>query len=336
MKNWHLYSLNTRNRIMLSICWCLALIGFISAWVALDLGYAWIVVGVSLLILVPPTILVWRRMLDAYIMYYIVFVFSLVGYFFMPAFETYTLTFFYSAILSLYFDYRPVLLMGISNIIFTVYFVCQNHATLFQSEAALLHIIPLVSIHILITAALIAQSVIGERLRSTSIRMERMSRTDALTGLNNHKVFYEYLEQLLQERAEGRYRPLQLAIIDIDNFKQINDSYGHMIGDLILKRVSETIKEYTTPDDIVARYGGEEFAIIFTNKTMKQAYAIVESIRKALMRYRHTEADHRSVTVSVGLKEVDKLISRSELFAQTDELLYKAKRSGKNQIAVTR
>ncbi|WP_046176349.1 GGDEF domain-containing protein [Domibacillus indicus] len=165
-----------------------------------------------------------------------------------------------------------------------------------------------------------------------STMMERLSKVDALTGLYNHKTFHEYMDYLVeQSRQYGM--PLQLAILDIDNFKNINDTYGHNIGDLVLKRLAHAIVEKASENDIVARYGGEEFALLLTNKKVTDAYDVIEAIREHIAGIQHEEMNGLNVTVSIGLKDFDQSLTRLDFFQQADALLYKAKRSGKNQVA---
>ncbi|MGP4039225.1 GGDEF domain-containing protein [Gracilibacillus sp. D59] len=163
-----------------------------------------------------------------------------------------------------------------------------------------------------------------------SAMMERLSKVDALTGHYNHKTFHEYLD-FLHEQSISQGMPLQLALVDIDNFKQINDSYGHTKGDLVLKRVATAIAEQVTEDDIVARYGGEEFAVLLTNKSLEEAYETIESLRLYIANQYHEELNE-NITVSVGLKGLTSDMSKETFFQQADELLYKAKRNGKNQV----
>ncbi|MFC4321545.1 GGDEF domain-containing protein [Litchfieldia salsa] len=164
-----------------------------------------------------------------------------------------------------------------------------------------------------------------------STMMERMSKIDALTDLYNHKTFQEYLDHLVGQ-SKNYNMPLQLAIIDIDNFKNINDTYGHNIGDLVLKRVADAIRERVTEEDIVARYGGEEFTIILTNKNIETAYHTVEAIRIHVENLQHAEMENGKVTISIGLKNYHHNLTKVEFFQQTDALLYQAKRSGKNKV----
>ncbi|WP_208592078.1 GGDEF domain-containing protein [Gracilibacillus suaedae] len=160
--------------------------------------------------------------------------------------------------------------------------------------------------------------------------MERLSKVDALTGLYNHKTFHEYLD-FLYEQSISQGMPLQLALLDIDNFKMINDFYGHSNGDLVLKRVAYAISDQVTEDDIVARYGGEEFAILLTNKSLERAYETIESLRLYIANQYHEELNG-NITISIGLKALTTDISKELFFQQADELLYKAKRNGKNRV----
>ncbi|WP_078556318.1 GGDEF domain-containing protein [Bacillus alkalicellulosilyticus] len=161
--------------------------------------------------------------------------------------------------------------------------------------------------------------------------MERLSKVDALTGLYNHKTFHEYIDHLVVQ-SKKYAMPLQLAIVDIDNFKSINDTYGHSVGDIVLKRVAEAILSKVTEDDIVARYGGEEFAIILTNKSMEEAHLITEKVRAYIEAMEHEELDNKKVTVSIGLMNYSNHLTKLSFFQQTDDLLYQAKRTGKNKV----
>lgn len=165
-----------------------------------------------------------------------------------------------------------------------------------------------------------------------NIIMERLSKTDALTDLYNHRTFQEYLEHMI-EHCERNQMPLQLAVIDIDDFKSINDTFGHATGDLILKRVAQTLQQSLTAEEIIARYGGEEFAIIFPERTLEEALELCERVREAIHGLHHPELDGRRVTVSIGLSSYIHGSGKSRFFAETDALLYQAKHTGKNRIA---
>jgi diguanylate cyclase (GGDEF)-like protein len=176
----------------------------------------------------------------------------------------------------------------------------------------------------------------NEQERSLMVRsamMERLTKVDPLTELYNHRTFYEYLD-FLYDQSIHYNMPLQLAIIDIDNFKKVNDEFGHDVGDIILKRVARVIEDSVTENEIVARYGGEEFAVLITSKSINDGYELIESIRKKIANVRNDEIN-RPITVSIGFQPLSKDLSQTQFFKRADELLYQAKQNGKNQVAVS-
>ncbi|KAF4325669.1 hypothetical protein G195_000734 [Phytophthora kernoviae 00238/432] len=124
--------------------------------------------------------------------------------------------------------------------------------------------------------------------------MSKQSMTDGLTNLYNQSSFKDYYEKAFEYAKNGM--SLHLALIDIDNFKSINDTYGHRVGDVILERVSLVIQENVTSSDIAARYGGEEFALLMFEQSFEQAYALVEQIRKKIARLVHPELEGAYIT----------------------------------------
>lgn len=172
-----------------------------------------------------------------------------------------------------------------------------------------------------------------QELLVRSAIMENMSKVDALTDMYNHRTFQEYFDTIIEQVSRAD-RSLQLAILDIDDFKKINDTFGHSVGDIILKRIASKIKTMVTAEDITARYGGEEFAVILTNKTMKQSLRLLESIRKTIQDEMHIELN-KNVTVSIGVHEYYKGEAKEEAFNKADKALYKAKRKGKNMIVAS-
>ncbi|MBY6036519.1 GGDEF domain-containing protein [Fictibacillus nanhaiensis] len=163
--------------------------------------------------------------------------------------------------------------------------------------------------------------------------MEKQVKTDALTGLYNHMAFYEYMDVLILQ-AETYHHPLHLAVIDIDNFKKVNDTYGHGIGDLVLKRIAKALKENVSTDDFVARYGGEEFVIILNDVKEEIAFSILDNIRKVVQQLKHPEIIEKSVTISVGLQTYRAGMHKQAFFEGADNSLYVAKRQGKNRVII--
>lgn len=166
-----------------------------------------------------------------------------------------------------------------------------------------------------------------------NIVMEQVSKIDPLTGLYNHISFHEYLDILI-EQAKQNNLPIHLAILDIDNFKKVNDQYGHCVGDLVLKRISKIIKESIPFNHFACRYGGEEFAIIFTDISLKEAHTISDKIRTTIQNFHHEELNHQSVTISIGLQSFTCAMDKKDLFERADSLLYVAKKSGKNMMVM--
>jgi diguanylate cyclase (GGDEF)-like protein len=165
-------------------------------------------------------------------------------------------------------------------------------------------------------------------------RLELLSITDGLTQLFNHRHFQDELARAFEESA--RYmRPLSLAIIDIDFFKRVNDTYGHAIGDEVLKCVSKIFHESVRATDLVARYGGEEFAVMMPETELDDAITFAEKIRSLVeSTTAQTQAGPLKVTVSIGLSAVPHTSTHSakELVIHADKALYRAKKNGRNRI----
>jgi diguanylate cyclase (GGDEF)-like protein len=166
-------------------------------------------------------------------------------------------------------------------------------------------------------------------------RTEKLAFTDPLTELYNHRFFQE---TLLQEftRSERYKKPLSLMIIDIDFFKKFNDTYGHLVGDKVLKHVSAIFKSSMREQiDTVARYGGEEFGVILPETSLEGAAVFAERIRKKVEESFIQEGDKKlKVTLSIGVSciSVTKCTKTSDLIEAADQALYKAKAEGRNQV----
>jgi two-component system cell cycle response regulator len=173
-----------------------------------------------------------------------------------------------------------------------------------------------------------------QRLLVLNDTLSHSSRLDGLTALYNHKYFQEKLA--LEFEASQRYgRPLSVAMIDVDSFKQVNDTYGHAVGDRVLELLAKALVAETRSTDIAARYGGDEFALILRETKLDAALhcssRIVDATR--LMRIETDDAAVR-VTVSIGLAAIPhrRVVSAKHLLEYADRALYRAKRSGRNQV----
>jgi len=161
--------------------------------------------------------------------------------------------------------------------------------------------------------------------------LEYRATTDFLTDLSNHQAFYHALEVIAEKHA-----PVTLILLDIDDFKAVNDVYGHLSGDYVIREVSQIIKKLLRTSDIGARYGGEEFAVLLPGTGQPFGQRIAERICKAVAEYPF-EFDQQKmrITLSAGVCHSTVALSRGEqtmLVDQADALLYYSKRNGKNRV----
>lgn len=155
-------------------------------------------------------------------------------------------------------------------------------------------------------------------------------RRDQMTGLYNHVTFFSEFDKVIED-AENRKISLCVAIIDIDDFKRINDEYGHENGDKVLLRLANVMKECSTPDDKIFRYGGEEFVILFINKSFASAKTMVTNMLTAFSNSQYDFAKVKT-TFSCGIVPYNTSYTKDTLFNEADGLMYEAKKKGKNQI----
>jgi diguanylate cyclase (GGDEF)-like protein len=163
-------------------------------------------------------------------------------------------------------------------------------------------------------------------------QVSRQAVTDELTGLANHGRFQELLGAEM-EQVRRYHHPVGLIMLDIDNFKSINDTHGHQQGDVVLKRVARVVADTSRDADFPARYGGEEMALILPHTDLEGAYAIAERVRTAVEALRIPRKDDHGVlriTASLGVAATTDG-SKEALIAHADAALYEAKRSGKNR-----
>jgi diguanylate cyclase (GGDEF)-like protein len=173
-----------------------------------------------------------------------------------------------------------------------------------------------------------------DELREANVRLAEMSVTDGLTGMYNHRYFVEQLEVEINRSRRFR-RPLAVIMLDIDHFKKVNDTFGHMFGDYVLRKVSEVFQRTVRAGDVVARYGGEEFAILATETD--GAAALAERIRSAIETTDfHFEGQQTKVRISAGVCQAvaGSVEDGGELLRQADEALYEAKQGGRNRVIV--
>lgn len=163
-----------------------------------------------------------------------------------------------------------------------------------------------------------------------------LATTDMMTKLKMHHFFQTSLMEE-RDKATKKKQDLAMIMLDIDNFKSFNDTYGHLCGDVVLKRVAKIIKDNCRHNDIAARYGGEEMALLLPKTDIEAAKNAAERIRANIESEKvNFDGVDVSVTVSVGVSEFicDKDKSNNDFINRTDKALYVAKRNGKNQVVV--
>lgn len=163
--------------------------------------------------------------------------------------------------------------------------------------------------------------------------LEAQAETDGLTGLYNHRIFQERLEYAMA--VAGRYgQPMALLLFDIDHFKKFNDTYGHQVGDLVLRELAAVIRSQLRKPDIPARYGGEEFTIILPETPRQGAIELAERLRSVVEKhpFPHPGGDPLSVTVSIGVAAFPDYTEKQKLIEAADQALYRAKEAGRNRV----
>ncbi len=174
-----------------------------------------------------------------------------------------------------------------------------------------------------------------KQLEAANAKLEKLSRTDRLTQLNN-RGYWE--EQLVREfmRFHRSASVSSLIMFDIDHFKKVNDTYGHQAGDEVIVMVANTLQETMRVTDVAGRYGGEEFGVILTDTPQEKARIFAERLREAVQRkvVSHDQVEIR-ITISLGVSEINEDIADHKAWLeQADAALYKSKQGGRNRVTV--
>ncbi|MER3403667.1 MAG: hypothetical protein C4337_10410 [Armatimonadota bacterium] len=169
---------------------------------------------------------------------------------------------------------------------------------------------------------------LNHELQEANRVLSTAANTDGLTGLKNHRAFHEALHSAVQ-MAERFGQPLSLIMLDVDHFKQFNDTYGHPTGDELLREVGAVLKRSARAYDVPARYGGEEFALILTNTGLNEAMQVAERLRQQIAEIQNPYAP---ITASLGVATYRHGTAPATLLYEADSALYQAKQSGRNQV----
>ncbi|BBP44883.1 GGDEF domain-containing protein [Thiosulfatimonas sediminis] len=175
-----------------------------------------------------------------------------------------------------------------------------------------------------------------QKLRQQLLAVQTESLQDELTEVGNRKALNMAMEQALEEAKEYGTK-FCLVITDIDHFKKFNDTYGHLIGDSVLRYFAKVIKRNQGSNEQIFRYGGEEFVLILKNTTLQEAYQRAEDLRNqvssAHLKLKNSNQEIKMITASFGIAELQpEQDNQDSIFARADKALYQAKREGRNRV----
>nr|MBC8237758.1 GGDEF domain-containing protein [Candidatus Sulfurimonas ponti] len=187
-----------------------------------------------------------------------------------------------------------------------------------------------ISLFLTLLITLIIIGVIGQYHKN----LENLANYDMLTMLPNRRNFKDKFEHFLLLSKRNK-QALSLLYMDLDNFKKINDNFGHKTGDEILKSFADILQENVRKTDIYARWGGEEFLLAFVDTPIEEAVHIANKIRKTVENsVRMQELIHRSCTISAGLTQCNDEDTIDSVITRADKAMYNAKEGGKNKVCV--
>lgn len=176
---------------------------------------------------------------------------------------------------------------------------------------------------------------IEERIQAEA-KLHELAITDPLTKVSNRRHFFELAEENFSKALNANL-DLVTILIDIDNFKKVNDEYGHRTGDIILREFARTCADHLGNENLFARYGGEEFIVLLPEKNLQQGYQIAEDIRLKIAQTKFkTDVSDLNITISAGVSSLngDQNLNLDKLLDNADEALYQSKKNGRNQVTM--
>jgi len=177
-------------------------------------------------------------------------------------------------------------------------------------------------------------SRINEKLMKKASMLEESASTDFLTKLYNRRKFDSLIEYEIEQIKRYKHGNLCIILLDIDNFKAVNDTYGHDTGDEILKEIGKIIKISSRNSDVASRWGGEEFAVSLSHTNIEEALLVAQKMRISIEHYKFE--NDLSITCSFGISQFRTTDTYQSLFKRADKALYEAKNTGKNKVVLER
>jgi len=150
-------------------------------------------------------------------------------------------------------------------------------------------------------------------------------------GPDHRNYLFDYLRKIVKKSIIHNF-PVSLAVIDIDHYKKVNDTYGHLVGDCVLRELAGILKKTFRSSDCVARYGGEEFVVVLPFSRLKDACRKLEELRRKVEKHRFCKERKLKLTISAGVAEYKKGMSIKDFLRKADENLYRAKNTGRNRV----
>jgi diguanylate cyclase (GGDEF)-like protein len=229
--------------------------------------------------------------------------------------------FLYPVLITAFFLMRPLmaLIATLTSIVFVTVSIHQ-HLPMFETTKILFS---------LLATAFFAFTFAWQRNRQSD-DLHKLSRVDQLTGVGNRRALREKLDDLVLVHARDK-QPMSLIILDLDDFKIVNDQHGHLTGDDVLIKICTLMRQRIRATDYLFRYGGDEFMILANNSDLSTSSVLAEDIRRLIDGAQH--AEHGRVSVSIGVSEYRLGESPDQWLARADSAMYSVKRSGKNAVS---
>jgi len=184
----------------------------------------------------------------------------------------------------------------------------------------------------------IAKSKDMEKLKQELEQVRKQATTDALTGLFNRTTFFNRMEEI-DTVSDPMSNPYCVAMLDIDQFKRVNDNFGHLVGDKVIRFVADTLRQSTKGQDCATRYGGEEYALLLPNTRLENAVTLCDRIREHIAKTALVKTGTREslgqITISIGVAQNRTGEGRMDLLARADKALYQAKKSGRDRVTAS-